>query len=224
MDCWDPKEFQWFYCQVWDKIGCSRQPSKDWVWTTETFSSVVKQPTVRVVLYVALHHHWSIQQLDVYNVFLQDTSRKMFTIDNHWVLLITLVPLMCPKSRNFYSASNKPLGLGMECSWHLLLLKDSKTVWLIRLLSPTRVRCSFHLSACGWYSLTGSSTSSISGLTAAMRATFVTKDWGPLHSFLGIDVVQNSSAVFLSQTKYFLDYWSRMRWLIANLVSLLSRR
>lgn len=166
---------------------------------------MVKQPTVRVVLYVALHHHWSIQQLDVYNVFLQDTSRKMFTIDNYRVLLITLVPLMCPKSRNFYLALNKPLGLGMECSRHLLLLlKDSKTVWLIRLfLQQGRVRCSFHLIACGWYSLTGSSTSSISGLIAAIRATFVMKDWDPLHCFLGIEVVQNSSAVFLSQTKYF---------------------
>lgn len=37
---------------------------------SETFSPVIKQPTIRVVLSLAVHHQWSLRQLDVTNAFL----------------------------------------------------------------------------------------------------------------------------------------------------------
>lgn len=37
---------------------------------SETFSPVIKQPTIRVVLSLDVHHQWSIRQLDVTNAFL----------------------------------------------------------------------------------------------------------------------------------------------------------
>lgn len=36
---------------------------------TETFSPVIKEPTFRIVLSMAVHHSWSIRQLDVSNAF-----------------------------------------------------------------------------------------------------------------------------------------------------------
>lgn len=37
---------------------------------SETFSPVVKQPTIRVVLSLAIHFNWPIKQLGVSNAFL----------------------------------------------------------------------------------------------------------------------------------------------------------
>lgn len=39
----------------------------------ETFGPIVEQPTLRVVLTLALHHDWTIRQLDVSNAFLHGT-------------------------------------------------------------------------------------------------------------------------------------------------------
>lgn len=37
---------------------------------TETFCPVIKQPTLRIVLSLAVHYHWPLRQLDVSNAFL----------------------------------------------------------------------------------------------------------------------------------------------------------
>lgn len=37
---------------------------------TETFSPVIKQPTLRVILSLSVHHAWPLRQLDVSNAFL----------------------------------------------------------------------------------------------------------------------------------------------------------
>ena len=47
--------------------GFSQTPAIDYC---ETFSHVVKLVTVRLILTLALSHGWSIQQVDVSNVFM----------------------------------------------------------------------------------------------------------------------------------------------------------
>lgn len=47
--------------------GNQQAPALDFV---ETFSPVIKQPTLRVILSLAVHHKWPLRQLDVSNAFL----------------------------------------------------------------------------------------------------------------------------------------------------------
>ncbi|XP_058217151.1 uncharacterized mitochondrial protein AtMg00810-like [Rhododendron vialii] len=66
---------------------------------TETFSPVIKQPTIHVVLSLALHHNWSICQLDVSNAFLHggfnnstaDTSLFVHTSTSDITLVLVYV-------------------------------------------------------------------------------------------------------------------------------------
>ena len=42
----------------------------------ETFSPVVKPPTVRIILSLAAHHHWTLRQLNVSNAFLHGVLKE----------------------------------------------------------------------------------------------------------------------------------------------------
>ena len=61
--------------------------------------------------------------------------------------------------------------------------------------------------------LTGSSSKDISSLLQRLRQSFALKDLGPLHHFLGIEVVPNNTGMVLSQQKYILDLLARTHML-----------
>jgi len=45
----------------------------------ETFSSIIKPVTVRILLSLAITHKWSLQRLDVNNAFLMAFLNRTFT-------------------------------------------------------------------------------------------------------------------------------------------------
>lgn len=72
----------------------------------ETFSPVVKYPTIQLMLSVALYYGWDVTYLDVSNAFLHGSLMKLYTCLNHKALLIPIVLTMCVNFGRLYTASN----------------------------------------------------------------------------------------------------------------------
>jgi hypothetical protein len=63
-----------WYKACWVLRGFTQRPGIDY---DETFSPVVKPPTVLMVLSLAVSHSWPVHQLDVKNVFLHGTLTEI---------------------------------------------------------------------------------------------------------------------------------------------------
>lgn len=64
--------------------------------------------------------------------------------------------------------------------------------------------------------LTGSSTSFLHHIINQLRFHFATKDLGPLHYFMGIEVGRSLEGMFLLQTRYTMDLLNRANMLGAK--------
>ena len=75
----------------------------------ETFSPVVKQPTIRLVLTLALHFNWSFRQLDVSNAFLHGTLDEEVYMTQPQGFVDNSIPNhVCQLHKALYSLKQSP--------------------------------------------------------------------------------------------------------------------
>nr|KYP32233.1 Retrovirus-related Pol polyprotein from transposon TNT 1-94 [Cajanus cajan] len=177
----------------------------------ETFSPVIKPVTVRLILTLALTHHWPIQQLDVNNAFLNGTLEEE--------VYMTQPP--------GFEASDKCL----VCKLHKAIygLKQAPRAWFEKLKS-TLLQFHFQASKCDpslfVYShannviyilvyvddiiITSNNSSILHTLVSQLHSVFSLKDLGDLDYFLGIEVkTQSDGSLILTQSKYIRDLLNR---------------
>lgn len=150
----------------------------------ETFSPVVKPTTIRLILTLALNHHWGLHQLDVNNGFLNGLLHE------------TIYMQQPPR----FSSQDKSLVCKLDKA--LYGLKQAPRQWFERLQS-TLLQFGFHTSQCDpslfiykkdknvVYLLvyvddiiiTGSSNSLIQTLVGHLNSTFALKQLGQLLSW-----------------------------------------
>nr|KYP47850.1 Retrovirus-related Pol polyprotein from transposon TNT 1-94 [Cajanus cajan] len=187
----------------------------------ETFSPVVKPVTIRLILTLALTHHWSIQQLDVNNAFLNGNLEEE-------------VYMSQPPS---FESSDKAL----VCKLHKAIygLKQAPRAWFDK-LKATLFQLSFQISKCDpslfVYSLgnnviyilvyvddiiiTGNNSSVLHSIISQLNSTFSLKDLGRLDFFLGIEVKSNpDGSLTLTQSKYIRDLLNRTNMENSNSIS-----
>lgn len=78
----------------------------------KTFSPIAKQHTIRILLCLALHHHWPIKQMDISNAFLHGTLEEEVYMDQPPGFIDASFPShVCKLQKALYGLKHAP------CTW-----------------------------------------------------------------------------------------------------------
>ena len=170
----------------------------------ETFNPVIKPSTVRIILSLAVQFNWPLRQLDVSNTFLHGYLREEVYIIQPSSYVDSTHPYhACKLLKSLYGLKQAPrawferfstqlLHMGFQASLtdsSLFILRQGKLVVYLLFYIDDIV-------------MLGNDPSFLSSLIAQLSATFELKDLGPLHYFLGLQIIKTSKGLFLSQSKY----------------------
>lgn len=173
----------------------------------ETYNPVVRTATVRLVLHLAVMHHWDIKQLDVKNAFLHgDLSETVYMRQppgfedknhpDHVCLLRKAIYGLKQAPRAWFDKfSSYLLEFRFVCNEKdapLFVYQKDKDVIFLLLYVDDMV-------------LTGNNKDLIQKLLVSLKKQFQMKDMGPLSYFLGIQAHFTPPDLFLNQEKYACD-------------------
>ena len=173
----------------------------------ETFSPVVKPPTFRLILSLAVSLNWPLRQLDVKNAFLHGTLKEEVYMTQPQGYIDHNHPnYICKLHKSIYGLKQAPralfesftpqlLHLGFTASnadSSLFIYKQDKVIAYLLLYVDDIV-------------LTDNTPSYLDHLIHQLNLIFDLKDLGSLHYFLGLQVSRTSDSFYITQTKYTYD-------------------
>jgi hypothetical protein len=187
----------------------------------ETFSPVIKAPTIRVILSLVVHFKWPLKQLDVKNAFLHGTLNERVYMEQPPSFEHPHLPNhVCQLHKSLYGLKQAPrawfeklsaclISLGFICSKAdpSLFIHRHDTNFTLLLVYVDDII------------LTGNAPSFISHLVKQLQEKFALKDLGQLHYFLGIEIKHFNGGITISQTKYAHDLLKRAHMLDASKIN-----
>lgn len=188
--------------------GFHQEPGIDYF---ETFTPVVKHSTIRLIISLAIHFHWPLQQLDVSNAFLHGIlDEEIYMSQPPGFVDKTHPYLVCRLHKSLYGLKQAPRawfgrltsfvqahGFHASCSDPSLFIRrhnQSLTIFLIYVDDLI---------------ITGNDQSYIDSLIHLLNNVFSMKHLGPLRHFLGVEIHNTSHGIFLSQQSYALNILHR---------------
>ncbi|XP_020700205.1 uncharacterized protein LOC110112350 [Dendrobium catenatum] len=182
-------------------LGYNQEFRIDYV---ETFSPVAKITTVRVLLVLALHHHWPIHQLDVSNAFLHGwlsetvyMKQPIGFIDSHYPTHV------CKLNKALYGLKQAPRQWFEMLTGFLRQLEftasHSDPSLLIHWKGDSKVYVLIYVDD---IIVTGSNPSTINHLLGQLTHRFKMRTLGTINQFLGITVLPTPTGLLLQQTRY----------------------
>ncbi|GKD29571.1 retrovirus-related pol polyprotein from transposon TNT 1-94 [Tanacetum coccineum] len=149
---------------------------KKGIYYIETFAPMAKMPTVRTLIAVAVQNGWPIQQLDVNNAFLHGDLNEEVYMTVLQGYPHSLPPnTVCKLTKSLYG------------------LKQANRQWFEKL---TTFLLSLRFKK---------DTTFLQHIKTQLHNKFSIKDLGPIHYYLGIDILRNLAGLAKSQRKYALD-------------------
>lgn len=171
---------------------------------SETFSPVVKQQSIRIVLSLALHFGWSLHQLDVSNAFLHGELEDVVYMQQPPGYIDQSAPhYVCKLQKSLYGLKQAPRAWYHRLSAFLFAQGFTITEHdpsLFVQLSPHGVL--ILLVYVDDIIITGSSHALVQSFITRMHGEFQMKNLGDLKYFLGIEVQHSDTSLLLHQTKY----------------------
>lgn len=184
--------------------GFHQQFGKDYF---ETFSPVTKPVTIRTVLSIALSKGWPLRQLDVNNAFLHGTLHEdIFMIQPPGFANSELPNHICKLRKSLYGLKQAPRAWYNELTSFLLHsgFRKSLSDPSLFIYQHRDVTC-YLLVYVDDIVITGSDTGFLDTFIRSLGRKFSIKDLGPLHHFLGIEVIPTPQGLFLSQHRHIQD-------------------
>jgi Reverse transcriptase (RNA-dependent DNA polymerase) len=173
----------------------------------ETFAPVAKMNTVRTLISCVVNFGWNIHQLDVKNAFLHgDLKEEVYMelppgFDNEQV-----AGKVCRLKRSLYGLKQSPRAWFDRFSKTMIkegyLQSNADHTMFIR---RKRGKLCVLIVYVDDIVLTGNDIVEMKRIKSSLATEFEMKDLGPLHYFLGIEVVSSPNGIFLSQQKYVLE-------------------
>ena len=166
---------------------------------TDTFAPVVKPGTIRTVLHLAVSRAWPVHQMDVSNAFLHGhLEEQVFCQQPTGFVDPALPDHVCLLSRSLYGLKQAPRAWYQRIAAFLHQLgfrstRSDASLFVYHQGSDT----AYLLLYVDDIILTACTAGLLSQLTARLRAEFAIKDLGPLHYFLGVEVVRRPDVFFL---------------------------
>ncbi|CAH9114450.1 unnamed protein product [Cuscuta epithymum] len=181
--------------------GFMQQYGRDYF---DTFSPVTKPATVRIILSIALSRHWPLRQLDVNNAFLHGTlHEEVFMLQPPGYINPNTPNHLCRLKKALYGLKQAPRAWYLELSGFLLSagFRKSRADASLFIYSRGSILLYF-LVYVDDIVLTGNNSQALDHFVKKLTTRFSVKDLGPLHHFLGIEVIPTCSGIFLSQQQY----------------------
>lgn len=195
--------------------GYHQRPGVDY---QDTYSPVIKQPTVLLILGHAVSKNWPLRQLDVNNAFLQGHLTETVYMEQPPGFVDKDKPThVCKLHKAIYGLKQAPRIWYLELRTFLLQLgfKNSLADASLFIL---------HLNGTTLYVLiyvddiivTGNNSLHVQNFITNLSRRFSLKDLGALSYFLGIEAHRTSSGLLLTQRKYINDILNRVNMSTAN--------
>ena len=165
----------------------------------ETFSPVVKPPTVRIIHSLAVQNRWNLCQLDVSNAFLHGFLKETVCMAQPTGFIdVDQSSHVCHLHKSLYGLKQAPRAWFERFTSHLLTLgftasvadaslfvlkQDSVIVYLLLYIADIII--------------TGSDSIVVSTIISQLSTTFEVKDLGPLRYFLGLQIDYKKAGFFV---------------------------
>ncbi|VVA38993.1 PREDICTED: Retrovirus-related Pol poly from, partial [Prunus dulcis] len=191
---------------------------QEWLDYGETFSPVVNHSTICLILALSVQFQWPVHQLDVQNTFLHGYLNE--EVYMRQPTHPQFPDHLCHLKRSLYGLKQAPRAWFKCFSTHLedlgFTASTADSSLFIYLNGFIRVYLLIYVDD---ILITGNDSAHISTLIQDLSRLFSMKDLGPVHYFLGMEILRTPSGLSFTQSKYIKDLLTRRKMQDAKHIS-----